>query len=136
VQVGERQQCACNKSKTAPLCIHIAFVMLKVLRVPQGNPLLWQYGLIESEINDLLAQRYASRRARQGTDPVGTSTATAVAIAAAASSANDGDAKNHSLGPPAIVRRPVKSDDDCPVCCKCPIDVLSRFFDHTALFQK
>jgi hypothetical protein len=23
VQVGERQQCACNKSKAAPLCVHI-----------------------------------------------------------------------------------------------------------------
>jgi hypothetical protein len=78
--------------------------MLKVLRVPMGNPLLWQYGLIESEITDLLAQRYASRRARQVEPPP------------SAPVPFDSSEAKTANGPPAIVRRPVKPDEDCPIC--------------------
>ncbi|KAG6611411.1 E3 ubiquitin-protein ligase Zswim2 [Phytophthora cinnamomi] len=55
VLIGSLQSCSCG---TADICIHILFVMLKVLRVPATTPVVWQKSLIDSEIETLLRGGY------------------------------------------------------------------------------
>ncbi|KAH7469339.1 Mitogen-activated protein kinase kinase kinase 1 [Phytophthora ramorum] len=55
VLIGSLQTCSCG---TADICIHILFVMLKVLRVPATTPVVWQKSLIDSEIEMLLRGGY------------------------------------------------------------------------------
>ena len=42
VTIGARQTCTCGKPHPSGLCVHILFVMTKVLRVPASDPLSWQ----------------------------------------------------------------------------------------------
>ncbi|KAG3195155.1 hypothetical protein PC128_g8704 [Phytophthora cactorum] len=55
VLIGPLQTCSCG---TADICIHILFVMLKVLRVPATTPVVWQKSLSDSEIETLLRGGY------------------------------------------------------------------------------
>ncbi|KAG1685515.1 hypothetical protein DVH05_008292 [Phytophthora capsici] len=58
VLIGSLQTCSCG---TADICIHILFVMLKVLRVPATTPVVWQKSLIDFEIEMLLAGGYREK---------------------------------------------------------------------------
>ncbi|KAE9018826.1 hypothetical protein PF005_g9340 [Phytophthora fragariae] len=58
VLIGSLQTCSCG---TADICIHILFVMLKVLRVPATTPVVWQKSLIDSEIEMLLRGGYREK---------------------------------------------------------------------------
>ncbi|KAL3663596.1 hypothetical protein V7S43_011483 [Phytophthora oleae] len=58
VLIGSLQTCSCG---TADICIHILFVMLKVLRVPVTTPVVWQKSLIDSEIETLLRGGYREK---------------------------------------------------------------------------
>ncbi|ETP54022.1 hypothetical protein F442_01137 [Phytophthora nicotianae P10297] len=58
VLIGPLQTCSCG---TADICIHILFVMLKVLRVPPTTPVVWQKSLIDSEIETLLRGGYREK---------------------------------------------------------------------------
>ena len=54
VVIGSRQMCShCRHSDG--LCSHILFVMLKVLRIPRQNPVVWQQSLTDNEIDQILA---------------------------------------------------------------------------------
>lgn len=53
VYIGTLQSCSCGD---AEICIHILFVMLKVLRVPREMPILWQKSLIDSEVGSTYLQ--------------------------------------------------------------------------------
>ena len=52
VAIGDMQRCTCGDSD---ICVHILFVMIKLLRVPKNNPLVWQHSLMDREVNDILA---------------------------------------------------------------------------------
>jgi hypothetical protein len=55
VFIGESQKCSCGGGQAkGKLCQHILFVMIKVLRVPETNPLAWQFSLADIELNRLL----------------------------------------------------------------------------------
>ncbi|EEY61543.1 uncharacterized protein PITG_01859 [Phytophthora infestans T30-4] len=58
VLIGSIQTCSCG---TADICIHILFVMLKVLRVPPTTPIVWQKSLLDSEIETLLRGGYREK---------------------------------------------------------------------------
>ncbi|CCI10940.1 unnamed protein product [Albugo candida] len=58
VYIGTLQSCSCGD---AEICIHILFVMLKVLRVPREMPILWQKSLIDSEIDLVLGGNYKQK---------------------------------------------------------------------------
>ncbi|TMW57047.1 hypothetical protein Poli38472_002972 [Pythium oligandrum] len=55
VLIGALQTCSCGE---LDVCIHILFVMLKVLRVPATTPIVWQKSLIDSEVEALLRGYY------------------------------------------------------------------------------
>ena len=64
VYIGERQTCSCGSGGDGrmKLCVHIIFVMIKVLRIPSSNPLSWQLSLIDSEINQILSGEISCKK--------------------------------------------------------------------------
>ena len=56
--MGSIQKCSC---KDTEICIHILFVMLKILKIPKDNPIVYQKGLIESEITRVLRGDFSAR---------------------------------------------------------------------------
>ena len=68
VQIGSSMKCSC-KAKGGGPCLHLLFVLLKILRVPPENPFLWQGSLLDHEIDQVLRGRFqvaASKRKRAG----------------------------------------------------------------------
>lgn len=59
VFIGARQSCSCTDG--AELCVHILFVMVKVLRVPLDQPLVWQRSLLDVEIALILQGHFRTR---------------------------------------------------------------------------
>jgi E3 ubiquitin-protein ligase ZSWIM2 len=56
VCIGEPQQCSCGGGEArSKLCVHLLFVMIKVLRVPETNPLSWQLSLVDNEVLQILS---------------------------------------------------------------------------------
>ncbi|CAK4249540.1 unnamed protein product [Aphanomyces euteiches] len=55
VLIGSVQFCSCGDKE---ICCHILFVMMKILRVPPTNPVVWQRSLIDSETNMVLTGGY------------------------------------------------------------------------------
>lgn len=90
VLIGAQQQCSCRD--VAELCIHLLFVMIKVLRVPADNPLAWQRSLLDSEVSQILAGKHLRMSART--------------------------APPRPAGPHGtrVLQRPLDDDDSCPIC--------------------
>lgn len=58
VYIGSNHRCTCGGGEAKnELCVHILYVVLKVLRVPEANPLAWQLGLVDTELDNVLAGR-------------------------------------------------------------------------------
>ena len=94
VKIGELIECSC---KSGAPCCHILFAMLRVLRVPDGNALLWQEALVPSELNQILARRFHDTRQRdRAVERRKKATATA--------------ADN------TVPRKPVDKEENCPIC--------------------
>uniref|UniRef100_K3WLS0 SWIM-type domain-containing protein n=1 Tax=Globisporangium ultimum (strain ATCC 200006 / CBS 805.95 / DAOM BR144) TaxID=431595 RepID=K3WLS0_GLOUD len=49
ILIGSLQNCSCGDRD---VCVHILFVMLKILRVPATTPVVWQKSLIDSEVGE------------------------------------------------------------------------------------
>ncbi|KAG2432423.1 hypothetical protein HYH02_012994 [Chlamydomonas schloesseri] len=100
VQIGSRITCSCSpvgpNGTCKELCLHTLFVMVKVLRVPVGNPLLWQLSLSDRELEEVL--RCAMQPERPPPEPK--------TRAAAADKTPAGQVK----------RKEVDEDDPCPIC--------------------
>ena len=55
VFIGPHQRCNCGGGEAkGTLCVHLLFVMIKVLRVPFENPICWQLSLSDSEVEEIL----------------------------------------------------------------------------------
>ena len=101
VMVGHRQMCNCPSYATRPseLCVHIFFVMLKVLRVPDDSPLLWQRSLIDSEVEQIIRRQFAQKRG----------SAASVSTSAPLNGRGKGSQKRQ-------VRKEVDESCVCPIC--------------------
>ena len=67
VYIGDNQRCSCGGGEgRGALCMHLMYVMIKVLRVPDNNPLSWQLSLVDSEVTNILAGRIGSSRRNGG----------------------------------------------------------------------
>ncbi|KAK3108108.1 hypothetical protein FSP39_001414 [Pinctada imbricata] len=103
VFLGDPHNCTCPTfKKERDLCKHICWLILKKFRVPQTNPVSWQMGLVEREINDMLfgatvKQRKTPVRRWAGSGPPG----------------NTG---YNADGRPVIQQREIGEDDCCPIC--------------------
>lgn len=102
VFLGDCHQCTCPVfRKEKDLCKHICWVILKRFRIPRDNPITWQLGLVEREINEILQGILARQEARtkpaaqQPTTPGG-----------AGVSGDNG----------TIPQREITEEDVCPIC--------------------
>ena len=50
VTVGKHPDCTCPDFQRGNLCKHYLFVMLRVLRLDDRDPLVWQKALLKSEV--------------------------------------------------------------------------------------
>lgn len=57
ITIGNIQQCTC-KPDHSTLCIHILYVMNKILRCDTNNILLYQLSLLDIEIDRIITQQY------------------------------------------------------------------------------
>ena len=53
VLIGRENQCSCENVD----CVHILFVMTKVLRLDLRDPIIWQRSLVDREVNQILTRR-------------------------------------------------------------------------------
>lgn len=90
ITIGDIQSCSC---KSKDICSHILFVLIKILRVPQENPLLWQLSLVDSEVQQILQGRF--RREIVKPKP---------------KTSIKKDKVNE------IERKPIEEDEPCPIC--------------------
>ena len=59
VMIGDTQRCTCGDAKEGHrLCCHLLFVMLKVMRVKESDPLVWQLALTETEVTAVVKGRW------------------------------------------------------------------------------
>ena len=129
VHVGSRQTCSCGgglghakkKNNLPPslggstasandpeLCVHILFVMLKALKVPPRNPLVWQLALTDRELDEVLrCGASAGALSRQQK-----------AAAAAQKRANERKKRKEDAARALEreSRRAVDEDETCPIC--------------------
>ncbi|KAH7442948.1 hypothetical protein KP509_02G009400 [Ceratopteris richardii] len=54
VRLALRPSCTCPDYAKGNICKHILFVMLRVMRIPQDDPRVWQKALLPSELDGLL----------------------------------------------------------------------------------
>lgn len=103
VFLGDPHSCTCTSfMKDRDLCKHICWLILKKFRVPQNNPVTWQLGLVEREINDILF----GATAKQRKTPVRRWT----------TSGPPGTTGFNADGRPTIQQREIGDDDCCPIC--------------------
>uniref|UniRef100_A0A7S2KPK2 Anaphase-promoting complex subunit 11 n=1 Tax=Leptocylindrus danicus TaxID=163516 RepID=A0A7S2KPK2_9STRA len=63
VTIGNIQNCSCGEGlKAKKLCVHILFVMLRVLRIEDTNPLAWQLSLTDDEVTRILDGKHRFQR--------------------------------------------------------------------------
>lgn len=63
VKVGCHPSCSCPDHAKGNLCKHSLFVMLRVLRLAQDDPLVWQRALLKSEAEEVLSGSRSQRSA-------------------------------------------------------------------------
>lgn len=54
VKLETKPSCTCPDAAKGHTCKHILFVMLRVLKLPQSDPRVWQRALLSSELDDLV----------------------------------------------------------------------------------
>ncbi|CAF3572241.1 unnamed protein product [Rotaria sordida] len=98
--LGDPHKCTCSTfQRDRELCKHICWLFLKRFRVPRTNPMLWQRGLVEREINELL------RELTQDNDEKNKSN---LNYKIKDEDENDADSN--------VEQRPISENDVCPIC--------------------
>ncbi|BFY98253.1 hypothetical protein BsWGS_01293 [Bradybaena similaris] len=99
VFLGDPHSCTCQDfKKEKDLCKHICWLLLRKFKLSAHNPLSWQLGLVEREINEVLQGRVTSEQNR-----VKMQKKTAKVI-----DSSDG----HNI----VEQREIAEGDVCPIC--------------------
>lgn len=103
VRIGE-QNCNCSKG---PFCIHLLFIMLRVFKVEENDPILWSRTLKDYEAENLF-NIYERRREKSLQQTIGTDTV------------SRGHSKEGNEGFLRFKKEYIESDEDdeltCPIC--------------------
>jgi len=113
VTISQAPSCTCPDSRKGNVCKHRLFVLLRVLRRPRDDPVVWQKALLSSELQELLGSLAAAGAPEDGVlaDPA---TRTAFALLAGPT-----DGGGPETGPGAAAEHGAKQrelEGDCPVC--------------------
>ena len=54
VKLEKRPSCTCPDAAKGNICKHFLFVMLRVLKLPESDPRVWQKALLSTELEELL----------------------------------------------------------------------------------
>jgi uncharacterized Zn finger protein len=71
VKLEKRPSCTCPDAAKGNICKHFLFVMLRVLKLPESDPRVWQKALLSTELEELLSMSatnegvLANQRVRQ-----------------------------------------------------------------------
>jgi E3 ubiquitin-protein ligase ZSWIM2 len=89
VFLGDPHSCTCPIfKKEKDLCVHILWLLLKKFRIPKKNQIVYQFGLIEREIHEVINGYLTQQSPRQ----------------------------EEATVPSLFQQRPVSQDDVCPIC--------------------
>ncbi|XP_025095547.1 E3 ubiquitin-protein ligase Zswim2-like isoform X2 [Pomacea canaliculata] len=101
VLLGDPHSCTClSFHKEKDLCKHICWVLLKKFRVSKEDPLSWQLGLSELEINQVLRGPVIKRQQQRQEE-----------------NNHERQRASDSNGrPPLVPQREISVDDVCPIC--------------------
>lgn len=115
VFIGHRQRCSCGggineKQKNAVnghhVCVHLLFVLHRVLGVPKTNPLIWQVSLTERELDEALkCESFKVRRRGQPSN-----------ASIRAREKRDDMPSTSKLPPGQVSPRPLDESGPCPIC--------------------
>ena len=61
-KLGDPNVCSCGKDASVETCIHMMYCLIKVLRIPDSNPLSWQTRFTDSQVD--MALDMSTRAAR------------------------------------------------------------------------
>ncbi|KAH7825620.1 putative Zinc finger SWIM domain-containing protein 2 [Monocercomonoides exilis] len=105
VSLGGVNICSCQKRR-GDLCVHIAFVVTRVFRIPTTNPLAWQRGYIDRELTQLLKGSVISQQQemihhRRSSSP-------------ASHSSSSSSSSNKER--PVVEQRAIGPDSICAIC--------------------
>ncbi|XP_029652776.1 E3 ubiquitin-protein ligase ZSWIM2-like isoform X1 [Octopus sinensis] len=101
--LGRKHCCSCSLFlRTKELCRHICWLLLKKFRLTMKDPLSWQKGLSEREIDDLLA--------KSASDAAANKTQTNTEQSAESVPPADGAELN------TVPQRKIDEDSVCPIC--------------------
>ena len=56
ISVGSEITCSCGGGKKEH-CVHTIFALIRIFKVDEADPLIWQLGFVEREINQILDGR-------------------------------------------------------------------------------
>ncbi|WIA35392.1 hypothetical protein OEZ86_003838 [Tetradesmus obliquus] len=108
VALGNQPTCSCRHSAAQPHepCVHLLFIMLRVMRLAADNPLLWQSALTDRELQELLDGRLSSSSRGSAGRAAGRRTSSS------SSSSSSSSGKQGST----VQRRTIEQDEPCPIC--------------------
>ena len=56
ISVGSEISCSCGGGRTEH-CVHTIYALIKIFRIEEGNPLLWQLSFTDAELEKILERR-------------------------------------------------------------------------------
>ena len=100
--LGDPHKCTCSQFlKGRDLCRHLCWLILKKFRVAQTNPISWQLGLVDRELNEVL-------HGQPNKQPPKTPARRWATSGSASSTTADSR--------PSIRQKDITDDDCCPIC--------------------
>ena len=61
IQIGSEISCSCGGGRKEH-CVHTIYTLLKIFRIDQADPMLWQLSYTDDEINKMLDKREREQR--------------------------------------------------------------------------
>ena len=98
------------------VCVHLLFVLHRVLGVPRTNSLLWQVSLTERELDEALRCEHFKRKHRAGVGAGSSSSASTSGGTAGRNQPSSGKQRQRNKDDGSVSPRPLADSGPCPIC--------------------
>ena len=120
ISIGNPHGCTCGLHNSENLCIHLMYILLKVLKVPATHELSYQTSLTDPEVSQVLSGSCsASNRNVQARNNVATIRLQRDAARRRGSQGNSAGSEDNKTSEDGFVPRQVLDEEDaisCPIC--------------------